>query len=170
LGFVSGADKTPGEQAIEVLVYAPIGLLWEGASLLPQLIEKGRGQVATARMIGRFAIKHGRGEATKAASKFQDQTAGWLDAVSDRLTPAAPAPVASPRPARAAVTALPNASPGRRRDASSLAIADYDGLSASQVVNRLAGLTKSELEAVRRHESAQRGRKTILSKVAQLQG
>jgi hypothetical protein len=36
-------------------------------------------------------------------------------------------------------------------------------------VNRLAGLTATELEAVRSYEAAHRGRKTILSKVAQLQ-
>jgi hypothetical protein len=36
-------------------------------------------------------------------------------------------------------------------------------------VNRLAGLSPVELEAVRLYEAANRGRKTILSKVAQLQ-
>ena len=54
--------------------------------------------------------------------------------------------------------------------AASLAIPDYDGLSASQVVNRLAGLSPVELENVQLYEAAHRGRKTILSKVAQLQG
>ncbi len=54
-------------------------------------------------------------------------------------------------------------------EASSLAIPDYDGLSASHVVNRLAGLAGDELEAVRRYEALNRGRKTILSKIAQLQ-
>jgi hypothetical protein len=51
-----------------------------------------------------------------------------------------------------------------------LAITDYDSLSASQVVTRLEGLTDDELEAVRAYEAAHRGRKTILNKVAQLQG
>ena len=36
-------------------------------------------------------------------------------------------------------------------------------------MNRLAGLSAGELEAVRLYELANRGRKTILSKVAQLQ-
>ena len=52
--------------------------------------------------------------------------------------------------------------------ASSLPIPDYDSLSASQVVSRLRGLAASELEAVRRYEGANRARKTILTKVAQL--
>jgi hypothetical protein len=51
-----------------------------------------------------------------------------------------------------------------------LAIPDYDSLSASQVLPRLSGLDGAELEAVRAHEVAHRGRKTILNKVAQLQG
>src|SRR4051794_14349283 len=50
-----------------------------------------------------------------------------------------------------------------------LAIPAYDSLAASQVVQRLEGLTEAELEAVRRYEVAHRGRKTILGKVAQLQ-
>jgi hypothetical protein len=57
-----------------------------------------------------------------------------------------------------------------RPDAPELAIPDYDSLSASQVLPRLSNLDADELEAVRAHEAAHRGRKTILSKVAQLQG
>jgi hypothetical protein len=54
-------------------------------------------------------------------------------------------------------------------DVATLAIPDYDNLSASQVVPRLDGLTADELEAVRRYERTNRGRKTILNKVHQLQ-
>ena len=46
---------------------------------------------------------------------------------------------------------------------------DYDSLAASQVVPRLAGLTADELEAVRAYEAADRARRTILGRVAQLQ-
>jgi hypothetical protein len=53
--------------------------------------------------------------------------------------------------------------------ASALAIPDYDNLSASQVVPRLDGLTTGELEAVRLYERSNRHRKTILSRIAQLQ-
>jgi hypothetical protein len=54
-------------------------------------------------------------------------------------------------------------------DPDTLAIPGYDSLSASQVVPRLEGLEQDELEAVRLYEEATRGRKTILSKIAQLQ-
>ena len=50
----------------------------------------------------------------------------------------------------------------------SLAIHGFDTLSASQVVQRLDGLTRSELIALRSYETAGRGRRTILSRVDQL--
>jgi hypothetical protein len=49
-----------------------------------------------------------------------------------------------------------------------LAIPEYDQLSASQVVERLEGLTAGELDAVRDYELAHRGRNTILGKITQL--
>src|SRR3546814_8172360 len=61
----SAAEKTPVDQAMDVLVYAPIGLLFEGATILPQLVDKGRSQVTMARMVGKFAVQQGRTEAMK---------------------------------------------------------------------------------------------------------
>ncbi len=162
-------EKTAVEQAVELFVYAPIGLLFEGASLLPQLVEKGRDQVSMARMIGKFAVGQGRTEATKAAGKLQDQAAGVIDFLGDSVTPVPvePAPLVKPTRARKPAAKAPTAPTA---PAASLAIPDYDGLSASHVVNRLAGLTAAELQSVKAYETAHRGRKTILSKVAQLQG
>jgi hypothetical protein len=51
---------------------------------------------------------------------------------------------------------------------SALAIPGYDSLSASQVVQRLAGLSHSELIEVREHEQSHRHRRTILNRVEQL--
>ncbi len=53
-------------------------------------------------------------------------------------------------------------------EVTTLAIPDYDSLSALQVVPRLEGLTAAELDAVGAYEAATRARKTILNKVAQL--
>jgi hypothetical protein len=186
-GDEAPVEKTPVEQAVEhafdLFVYAPIGLLFEGASLLPELVAKGKQQVGTARVMGKFALEEAQKRATRAAGKLQDQTAGVIDFLGDSVTPlptddpsaaepsAAPAP--KPPPARGTVAkAGPAAETGAARaiSAASLAIPDYDGLSASQVVNRLAGLAPAELANVQLYEAAHRGRKTILSKVAQLQG
>jgi hypothetical protein len=174
------------ERAVELFVYAPIGLLFEGASILPQLVEKGKAQVGMARMVGRFAVGQGRSEAGELAEQVGAQAAGLLARFGQSLdahpplgpsapegaemSPPASAPAAPPA---AEVTSTPAAASangsGERIDPATLAIPDYDGLSASHVVNRLAGLSAAELDAVRRYEAANRGRKTILSKIAQLQ-
>jgi hypothetical protein len=49
-----------------------------------------------------------------------------------------------------------------------LPIPGYDALSASQVVERLIGLSSSELDTVRAYETAHRARRTILGKIEQL--
>ncbi len=180
-------EKTAAEQALdhalEVFVYAPIGLLFEGATLLPQLVEKGKSQVTMARMIGQFAVTQGQGEAGKAAARLQDQAIailarlGGTTAPEPPITPTAmqdpPSPAAAidnePDGAPPAEAPAPAVPAGPAVEVGTLAIPDYDGLSASHVVNRLAGLSVGELEAVRAYEAANRGRKTILSKVAQLQ-
>jgi hypothetical protein len=54
-------------------------------------------------------------------------------------------------------------------DPATLAIPDYESLSASQVVPRLESLTNDELEAIRQYENGNRARRTILNKIAQLQ-
>jgi hypothetical protein len=63
----------------------------------------------------------------------------------------------------------PAGAPTPATDPADLSIPGYDSLSASQVVSRLAGLAATELEAVRVYEAASRGRRTILTKIAQLQ-
>lgn len=181
-----GSTKSPLEQAVEqavdVFVYAPIGLLFEGASLLPQLVEKGKSQVTMAKMVGQFAVKQGRGEGEKLAGNMAGGVLGLLarfgqsPSAHPPAVPEVPTPAAEPAPVSAPTGdgASPDGHGGDRAagaaiDSSTLAIPDYDGLSASHVVNRLAGLAAVELEAVRLYELANRGRKTILSKVAQLQ-
>ena len=58
---------------------------------------------------------------------------------------------------------------GETPPVASLAIPDYESLAASQVVPRLAGLTPAERAAVGRFETANRGRRTILNRIAQLE-
>ena len=49
-----------------------------------------------------------------------------------------------------------------------LPIQEYDGLSASQVVSRLSGLTPEELRAIRSYEEGSRGRRTVLVAIDRL--
>lgn len=179
--MTEGPAKTPVEQAVshavDLFVYAPIGLLFDGATLLPQLVERGRSQVSMARLIGRFAVGQGRTEATRAASRLQDQAAGVLGFIGDSVpmpqAERSPTTPTTPRAGKATSTTATATTPTAASSgpaSADLAIPDYDGLSASQVVNRLAGLSAEELSSVQAYEAANRGRKTILSKVAQLQG
>ena len=182
------SPKPAVEQAADLLLFAPIGFVTEVRKLLPSLAERGRAQVQMARMIGQFAVKQGQVEATKRVGQAAELV-GELGLSPRRPAPAAPArpqpapvpaaPAKAAKPARAtkaAKAAKPATAtqPATPRVADSvdakLAIADYDSLAASQVVPRLAGLDDGQLEAVRRYETAHRGRKTILGKVAQLQG
>lgn len=54
--------------------------------------------------------------------------------------------------------------------ATDLPIREYDGLSASQVVSRLSGLSPEELRAIRSYEESSRGRRTVLQAIDRLLG
>ena len=47
-----------------------------------------------------------------------------------------------------------------------LSIPDYDGLAASQIIERLEGLNPEELNDVEEYERSTRARRTILGKIA----
>jgi hypothetical protein len=183
----SGRPKTPVDQWFEWFVYAPLGFALDARQLLPRFIDRGRSQVALARVVGRYAVQRGSvraedylGEEPAAQLASLLQTLGLLPPDPPRDEPAgsaptltvvtntdldggqAEAPIAEPEPEE------PDEEAGEVVAADALAIPDYDTLSASQVVPRLGGLDSDELEAVRRYEAAGRGRKTILNKIAQL--
>jgi hypothetical protein len=156
-------EPTPLNRALDLVVFAPLGLALTARDAFPELARKGRervtNQLTAARMIGQFAVTMGRNEAGKLLSRAR---AAGAARVSPPERPAA-SPGAPARPAPAAARAA-------TRAPADLAIPNYDTLSASQVIERLPGLSPEELEAIRRYEEAGRGRRTILHRVAQLQG
>lgn len=158
--------KGPVGHAVEALVYAPIGLFFEGPSLLPRLVQQGKNHTRNARMFGKFAVQHGQVELRRRLGALEEQATDVLRAFGvagdDQVVPTPP-PAARPPAEPAAEAAEPSP------HVQELAITDYDSLSASQVVSRLPGLSADELEAVRAYEVAHRGRKTILNKIAQLE-
>src|SRR3954469_16646802 len=187
-------NKTPLDALLELGLYAPLGLALEARDRLPDLIARGRqqvtSQVALARMMGQYAVREGEKDARKRWAEVQTTLQG-LGLLPDPSAPApSPAPpagtVPTPPPERVPPPS-PSASPASNgaaangngkaaapeppavRARADLAIPGYDTLSASQVVQRLAGLSAAELEAVRDYESGTRGRRTILSKITQLQ-
>ncbi|WP_208028567.1 hypothetical protein [Rhabdothermincola sediminis] len=179
--------RSPVETALEYCVYAPLGFGLEARSLLPRFVDRGRNQIVLARVIGKYAIRKG----SEAAEGLLGPAGAPAMSLLRGLGLLPPEPSPPPPDSATTVPAAPAGPNGERRaageptgptgapapagrpqppfPAETLAIPDYDSLSASQVVPRLEGLTAEELEAVRTYESATRGRQTILNKIAQLQ-
>ena len=158
--------KTPIDQAVDLLFFAPLGLLMNAEEIVPQLAERGRKQVVLARMMGQYTVRKGHARAERALTQLQILAANRVR--PDGATATA-APPSAEAPASATLTAAAAARPQHNGEvAATLAIPDYDSLSASQVVPRLESLSAGELDAVRAYESSNRGRKTILNKIDQL--
>jgi hypothetical protein len=166
--------------------------------LVEQGRQQLEGHARLGRFVAHFATTRGKHEAEKAVTRLRQTGAPATPAASTPpATTAAGAgggttaatkaatvvaqPAADPPPAAPALHSIADEEViAVRHDdddpttagsvgADELAIPAYDSLAASQVVQRLDGLTDLELEAVRRYEVAHRARKTVLGKVAQLQ-
>lgn len=147
---------------LDALVYAPIGLTLDGQELAPELARRGRQHAANARFIGEMAVKGG-------LRRLDERVA---DRIRGEGQPAEDAETASPEPTDEpdGEAEVESAGEGDVATSDHLAIPDYDLLAASQVVKRLDGLDADQLEAVRVYEAATRDRRTILHKIARLQG
>jgi hypothetical protein len=184
--------RSPWDQALDLMFFGPLGLAITAGEELPKMIEKGRRrvgpQVMVARMLGEMAVKQGHQKATAVIKQSTGTLVGLglipgpspapRPAGHDRLRdgtatpdPASPSPLVSTngRTSDHACGGSEDPAAGATPVSAELAIPGYDSLSASQVVQRLAGLAPDELEAVRRYEAAGRGRRTILNKIVQLQ-
>lgn len=53
--------RGPLERAVDLCILAPIGLVSDASSVVPELVERGRGQVAQARAVGRFTVQKAGG-------------------------------------------------------------------------------------------------------------
>ncbi len=155
--------RSVADRILDATVFAPAGLVITIFDELPKLADKGRsridGQVATARVVGQFAVQMGRQAGRRR-----------LDELRGRLVGTAGGGQAEHEPEASGGEHYHDAGPRVRKvdTNSSLAIPGYDTLSASQVVQRLAGLGRDDLLSVRSHEAASRHRRTILNRVDQL--
>lgn len=179
-------NDTPLERAVELFVYAPIGLAMFAKDTVPTFLKmfvaRGQTEVTERRKtagsqasqyktIGQMAVKYGgpevkrqAGAAAETVRKRAEETLSGI-ATAAAASNGAPARPASPRPepTRSAPTRVaPEPVPGE------LPIPGYDLLSASQVIDRLEGLARPDLVAVKAYEAAHRSRTTILGKIAQL--
>ena len=175
-------QKPAIDRAVEFALYAPLGFALLARDMLPpligQCIERGKteiehlqqrvdNQLGQARIMGQFAVAQGRQQIKTEV----DRRVGDLRQRGEPPTGATPPPEGAPEPpSRIEVAVDPQvlAKGNGRHEAAALPIPDYDELSASQVVARLTGLSRDELDAVQRYEAKQRQRKTILTKIEQL--
>ena len=145
------------ERFVDLTVFAPIGLLSLARDHRPELRDVGRGDVgarlAQLRRVGRLAVTQGRAEVQRRVDG--DRAAATSTAVVTEDEPPAPAATAAP-PRRE----LP--------DAAELPIEGYDHLAASQIVAALATLDDDELDVIEAFELANRNRRTIHGRIAQL--
>jgi hypothetical protein len=166
-------EPSPLRRTLDFFVFAPVGLALTAIEDLPGLVTKGRNlvenEISNARVVGKFVVDRGVREITQRVSGRIDHddvvddadvpvdaTAAESEDVAEDLTPSPAAPKPTPDPADGAAVER--------------ALADYDTLSASQVVRRLESLGPDELRAVHRHEASHRNRRTILNRTSQLLG
>jgi hypothetical protein len=182
-------EPDSADKAMEFLVYGPIGfalyLRDTAPSFLKLFVARGRSvldeqrksvgdQLGQARAVGEFATNYGGPQVsrivTEGLTRVRERAEEAIDALNTLMgNPTAPAPAAggSPRdtapPSPSQPTGPAAAGTGRH-----LAIPDYDELSASQVVEHLDGLSRTELDAIREYETEHRARNTVLGKIEQL--
>ena len=116
---------------------------------VPAAISRVQREIVLARFLGKLAVDQGVREVRQRIES--------LVAPDERVEPAEAEPASDP------VAAV-----GHPISATTLALADYDHLPASDIVSMLAGLEPDERDAIEAYELQGRHRRTILGKLAQL--
>ncbi len=177
------AQDNPLEQLLELMVYAPVGLLYEYEDVLPQLIRRGKSQVQLARVFGQMAANqqrqgNGRSGAEAAVSGLASMVAkmasealscGPEDASEAEVEPTTGVRKPSSAPEAPEAESDDDAAPAAD-DATALPIANYDALTAREIVSLLPDLTAPQRDQVAAYEQTHRARKTVLGKLERLAG
>jgi len=165
--MAEGEDRNdPVEALLDLLLYAPLGLITQLDELLPGLIERGRSQAVLARTIGEFAVRTGTSKAQGRAEdtqKMLEEAAKSLLGVIASLTDRG-SPQASPSPSEGSGASQS----GTSTKSSPFPIADYDVLKATEIIPMLEGLNAQQRDEIESRERSGRSRKTILNRLNQL--
>lgn len=167
----ASAERDPIEQLLDLVLYAPLGLVTQLDDLLPGLVERGRSQAVMARTIGQFAVRSGSAQVQSRVSDVQRQVDSLLrsfaDLAASRRRNAASTSTTSS--ASTDGTASPAPTAAVAEPSSTLPIAGYDEMRAADIVPLLADLSADQRRTIEHHERANRARKTILARLAQLE-
>jgi hypothetical protein len=181
----------PVEQLLELLLYAPIGLLYEYPEVLPKLIKRGKSQVQLAKVFGQLAMNQRQedhagpvGDITSVASSVvariitdigaqiglappsasPSKPASWPDRGEPEPSDPSPSADGADPDGSDAVEEV-EADGGER----SLPIAGYDSLTARELIPLLDELSGEQRARVRTYETSHRNRKTVLAKLDRLE-
>ncbi len=184
--------KSPTDQLLELLVYAPVGMIYEYEDVLDKVVKRGKSQLQLARLIGKMAAKRGQNELEENVGEVLEtaamtvargitqfgQAVGLAPADSSETSQAteeSPSAEPPPPPKKAPAKKAPakKARPKKEtatKSGSPLPIAGYDDLKAKDIVDLVEDLSPTQRARVRTHEADNRARKTILAKIDRLDG
>jgi hypothetical protein len=185
---LAGAEERISEEVRKARMIGEVAVTFGGRQLRREVDARLRDAKQAAGGLASF-LPNMAGDGSNGAG------AGDATTVSAHSTPTAPAsppetgpakaatkPAATRKPAAKAAGARQSTKPATKAggaskrtrrpaaaaSAADLPIQEYDGLSASQVVSRLSGLTPEELRAIRSYEEGSRGRRTVLVAIDKL--
>jgi hypothetical protein len=180
MGEETSEGRSEIQRLVDLLMCTPAALVQSATKELEKLLEKGRhrvdGQLHTARVVGQVAVQAARRQAEQVLQAVFARVAGGRANPQGSTTSTASMDhlrtdetgASGNGDATAWVAPGPVATESAGKPRTGLAIPGYDSLSASQVVQRLDGLSRDELEDVRDHEFSHRHRRTILNRADQL--
>ena len=158
------SERKPVDVAIDLFFYAPVGASIEFWERVPELAKLGRerlsAQAPAARMIGQFVLGVGR---SRMESRLGEAAKRGREAVGNYRSVARSETASESHEHDGRVDTARSAVPSIE-----IPIPHYDGLTALVIVPLLDDLSAEEREMVRRHEIADRGRRTILAKIDRL--
>lgn len=175
------------ERAVEYAVHVPVGFIAFARDSVPTFVQMfaGRGRrevdahhkvvntrINNYRAMGQLAVQYGPPvirqrlvEHLETLRVLANETFASMP-IGDRTPAPVPTTMRVVDEPGESVTPTPITPVGPAPDPSGLAIPDYDGLAASQIIERLEGLDATELDAVDAYERATRARRTVLGKIA----
>jgi len=177
----SDRERQLREQFLELMLYAPIGFLYEYEHVKEILVRRGKSQVQIAQLMARMAANR-RGFSLD--NEIQDGLREFGDKIAETVTELGAFFGLAPDPPETT-----NASPESRSSDSQPCspdpedqvpaettpdgqppetLADYDSLTAKQILARLGTLSSEELVWAHAREQAGKQRKTVLDRIERL--
>jgi len=138
-----------GDRLLDLMVFAPIGLALEAKELLPKMADRGRGQVALARLAGRVATQQAPTGVSQLVGGLRDAVRSTLglDEQSVQTIESEPDP------------------PGDDVD---LPIVGYHAMAATELLELLEPLSDDDLAELLAFEQDHRARATVINRIRQL--